>query len=226
MIFLSGLAADCDLEGAEGGWLNQPKISSLLFSPSVTVFGGTTMLSVTSLVRALFGSPTLRKRPTWVRSSLTVESLEGRALLSSTPLLPDLHHAGEAQHQQVEHGPEIQIEDRTALKAQADDHGANRGQDGVNDQNDDRLAKAQVARKDDHGAHRGHDGANHKNRRHRARGRAVGKDDRGANRRQDGANDKNDDRGVKVQVAMKDDHGANRGQDGINDKIDDRGGNR
>lgn len=184
------------------------------------------MLSVTSLVRTLLGSPIPHKRPPSVRTSLAVESLEGRALLNGAPLLPSLHHAVEVQHQRVEHGLEIQIEHRTALKAQADDHGANRGLDGVNDQNDDRRVQVQVARKDDHGAHRGLDGVAHKNRRHRARGRAARKDDRGANRRHDGVNDQNDDRGAKLQVAMKDDRGANRRQDGVNDQNDDRGGNR
>src|SRR5262249_25944034 len=93
--FLSGLTADCDFEGAGGVGLIPLTTCFLLFSPPVTVFGGTTMLSVSSLVRALFGSPVRQKRPASVRASLAVESLEGRALLNGTPLLPGVHHAGE-----------------------------------------------------------------------------------------------------------------------------------
>jgi len=131
------------------------------------------MLSVTSLVRALF-RPTTPRRPAAARASLAVESLEGRALLSSTPVLPSLHHGGgaEVQHRRPEHKPQIQIEHAkvvTAAQARVDDHGANRRNDGVNDKNDDRRVK--VAQQ------------------------AQPNDDRGANRRNDGVNDKNDDRG-------------------------------
>jgi hypothetical protein len=111
------------------------------------------MRSLTSLVRALLGSAARKRRPIAPRARLAVESLEGRALPSTSPLLSHGHHdAPEVQHQKPEHGPEIQIEHATALSASksqaADDRGANRRQDGANDKNDDRGVDAKPEAKE------------------------------------------------------------------------------
>jgi hypothetical protein len=102
------------------------------------------------LVRNLFAPAAARKGP--ARARLSVEPLEGRALLSASPLGEVVHHHRHgAAHAEVRHRhAEVQIEHGGQARKEAqpaDDRGANRREDrGKEDQ-----AERQNERPERHG---------------------------------------------------------------------------